>query len=374
MVNRDDVARRAGVSTAVVSYVINGGPRPVAEGTRRRVEDAIRELGYRPNGLARALRTQRSAVLGLVVPDSSNPYFAEIARVVESVAYHRGMTLLLGNSAQQDERESAYVGTFLDGRVEGLLLISSGHSPKVMSMIREASTPVVFVDRAPADTTYDAVEVDNYGGGRTAMQHLLDHGHTQLAAIVGDSPQADDRLRGAQREIEEHGSARLEIARHIAFDRMAGYEAGTVLLSTEHRPTAIFATADQQAIGLLRAAADLGLSVPDDVAVVSFDGTPEAAFTRPGLTTIGQPFEAIARAAVERLLVLIATKDSRVERVALPVEITRRGSCGCPDALITNSPPHDAVAALDDLGPFDGSRVHLPPGTTPDEGRDTPSA
>ena len=130
MVTRDDVARMAGTSTAVVSYVVNNGPRRVSEKTRAKVLAAIDELGYRPNGFARALRSTRSRLLGLVLPDNSNPFFAELARVIEDEAFRRGYLLLLGNSTENDERQAAYVREFLELRVEGLLLISAAHGQR----------------------------------------------------------------------------------------------------------------------------------------------------------------------------------------------------------------------------------------------------
>jgi len=147
MVTRADVARRAGTSTAVVSYVVNDGPRPVAAETRQRVLDAIAELGYRPNRVAQALRGQRSRVLGLIVPDISNPFYAELARVIENSADLLGYTLVLGNSEQDAQRELRYVRTFLDRQVDGLFLISGSSSEELMTLSSEVAIPFVLLDR-----------------------------------------------------------------------------------------------------------------------------------------------------------------------------------------------------------------------------------
>ncbi len=330
MVNRNDVARHAGVSTAVVSYVMNGGPRAVSPETRARVEAAVQELGYRPNALARALKLQRTGVLGIVVPDSSNPYFAELARAVEEAAYEKGMTLLLGNSAEDNAREMTYVSTFLNARVDGMLMISSSNSPEIVRLLEESALPVVYVDRAPAGDQHSAIEVDNRSGGREAVAHLLEHGHRRLAMVSGPSPQAEQRRLGALEAITARPDAELTIVDDVPFTRRAGHAAALKLLARADRPTAIFSVTDRQAIGVLRAAADLGLRVPDDVAVVSFDGIPEAAYTTPGLSTIGQPFAQIAGESVSLLLALLdSAKPPR--RTVLPVSLIRRGSCGCPD-------------------------------------------
>lgn len=335
MVNRNDVARKAAVSTAVVSYVMNGGPRAVSAATRARVQAAVDELGYRPNALARALKLRRTAVLGIVVPDSSNPYFAELARAVEDAAFAQGMTLILGNSAEDPARELAYISTFLNGRVDGILIISSSRSPEVLELLEASGLPVVFVDRAPADTRYSAIEVDNRGGGRLAMDHLLEHGHRKIAVMSGPSPQAEVRLLGALSAIADRPDVELATTDPVPFTRRASHQAALDLLDRIDRPSAIFTVADEQAIGVLRAAADLKIRVPEELAVVSFDGIPEAAFTVPGLSTVGQPFTRMAQEAVVLLTELVES-DRNPHREVLPVELIRRGSCGCPDDLHLN--------------------------------------
>lgn len=332
MVNRNDVARHAGVSTAVVSYVMNGGPRAVSAEARAKVEAAVRELGYRPNGLARALKLQRTAVLGIVVPDSSNPYFAELARAIEEAAYAQGMTLLLGNSAEDPAREHAYLTTFLGGRVDGILVVSSSRSPDIIELLDQSGLPAVFVDRSPVGTPHSAIEVDNRAGGREAMAHLLEHGHRDITVLVGPSAESDERMAGALEAVAGLDDVAVSQRSVVRFSRAAAYAAAREILASDDRPSAIFTVADELAIGVLRAAADAGLHVPEDLAVVSFDGIPEAAFTSPGLSTIGQPFARIARESVGLLLAMV---DSAVppQRIVLPVALIRRGSCGCPDDL-----------------------------------------
>lgn len=334
MVTRDDVARLAGTSTAVVSYVVNNGPRRVSEKTRGKVLAAIEELGYRPNGFARALRSTRSRLLGLVLPDNSNPFFAELARVIEDEAFRRGYLLLLGNSTENDERQAAYVREFLELRVEGLLLISAAHGdtevPQSLGELQGARIRTVIIDRAIPGLQAAYLSVDNFTGGYLATRHLLGHGHadvTCLAGPVGTHP-AESRTRGWRRAMREAGrDPGGGLLVRSPFRREAGYQVMRERLRAGAPPGAVFTESDEQAIGVLRATSECGVRVPEDLALVSFDGIPESAFTQPRLTTVAQPFDELGRRAVE-LAVAAAGPDSPV-RVRLPVTLTIGASCGC---------------------------------------------
>lgn len=337
MVTRDDVARRAGTSSAVVSYVVNNGPRRVSEKTKAKVLAAIDELGYRPNGFARALRSTRSRLLGLVLPDNSNPFFAELARVIEDEAFRRGYLLLLGNSTEDDERQAAYVREFLELRVEGLLLISAANGQRQADLtlslveLQGSRIPTVVLDRAISGLHASYLTVDNFGGGYLATRHLIDHGHSDVTCLAGPegNQPADSRTRGWRRAMREAGLApRADLLIRSPFRREYGYRAMQALLRGKDPPTAVFAESDEQAIGALRAAAECGIRIPDDLALVSFDGIPESAFTSPRLTTVAQPFEELGRRAVE-LALNDRNRDDGL-RVRLPVRLTIGESCGCP--------------------------------------------
>lgn len=334
MVNRNDVAKRAGTSPAVVSYVLNDGPRPVSAATRARVLAAIEELDYRPNRLARSLRAKQSMALGMIVPDASNPFFAGLARAIEDVAHDLGYAVFVGNATDNDERELRYVRSFVDRQVDGLLLISSGDSRGSVRELNRARVPLVAVDRLLHNVQASTIVVDNEAGGYLATGHLLHHGHTQIACLAGpnDLTPSSDRHRGWARALREAGlSPDQRLFVRSQFDRAAGYEAALRLFAHAEPPTALFTASDTQAIGALRAASDAGLRVPDDLAVVSFDGIPESAFTTPGLTTVVQPVELIARRTMELILERIGHPEMETTAEVLPVELTRRGSCGCPE-------------------------------------------
>lgn len=342
MVTRDDVARMAGTSTAVVSYVVNNGPRRVSEKTRAKVLAAIDELGYRPNGFARALRSTRSRLLGLVLPDNSNPFFAELARVIEDEAFRRGYLLLLGNSTENDERQAAYVREFLELRVEGLLLISAAHgdtaAARSLDELQGARIRTVVVDRAIPGLHAAFLSVDNFTGGYLATRHLLDHGHQDVTCLAGPEGTliAESRTRGWRRAMREAGRVPGPgLLVRSPFRREAGYQVMRERLRAGPPPAAVFTESDEQAIGVLRATGESGVRVPEDLALVSFDGIPESAFTRPRLTTVAQPFDELGRRAVE--LALSDDEPGRRVRVRLPVTLTVGASCGCEPVTTTTS-------------------------------------
>lgn len=297
-----DVAERAGVSVGTVSRVINGNSavRPVL---RSRVETAIRELGYRPNALAQSLRRQRSHTLGLVIPDITNPFFGELAMHIESAAAKSGYSLILCNSMNAREEEEVYVQTLADRRVDGLILVASAGT---RTLPRPRRIPIVLADRELAGA--DLVASDHRGGAMLAVEHLTGLGHEVIACVAGpqDLSPAVQRYEGYAAVVTARfGAVGLDLADYVAFgsfDYQTGFEGAMALLRRRPRPTAIFASSDQQAIGALRACADLGLKVPGDISIVGFDDIPLAQLVKPRLTTVAQPISAIGELAVVRLL------------------------------------------------------------------------
>jgi LacI family transcriptional regulator len=344
-VRRADVARLAGTSPAVVSYVLNGGPRPVSPQTRAKVLRAIEQLGYRPNGIARSLRMSRTMTLGLVVPDNANPFFAELARAIEEESFANGYTLLIGNAAEDHDRQNTYVRTFLARQVDGLFIVPAHGPAGFLAELQRAGRPWVSLDRQVAGAGAPAVLVDNRGGAYAATRHLVEHGRRRVACLAGpaDVMPATDRVAGWRDALAEEGiRPRAMSVWHAPFGRRAGYLASREILGTPDRPDAIFVASDEQALGSLRAIAELGLRCPRDVAVVSFDGIPATAYSTPALTTMAQPFADLGRAAVAHLLAQIAGGTSPAE--VLPVSLITRGSCGCPD------PPDGDAAGVDVVG------------------------
>jgi LacI family transcriptional regulator len=333
-IRRKDVATLAGVSPAVVSYVLNDGPRGVAAETRTRVLAAIEQLGYRPNGIARSLRMNRTMTLGLVIPDSSNPFFAELARAVEEAAFDAGYTLLVGNATEDEDRQTTYVRTFLQRQVDGILLVPAHGPVKCLTELRKSNKPWVVLDRR-VDHLPDVsqVLVDSRGGAQEATQHLLRHGRREVACIAGpvDVTTTQDRVAGWRDALAEAGIRPTKAwIRHVPFGRWAGYRAASDLLAAR-RPDAIFVASDEQALGALRALAELGMKCPDDVAVASFDGIASSAYSVPALTTMAQPFTLLGQHSIKRLVARMADPGDEAEVSVLPVSLVARGSCGCDD-------------------------------------------
>lgn len=334
MATRSDVARRAGVSAAVVSYVLNDGPRPVAAATKERVLAAMVELDYRPNAIARALRARRTWTLGFVVPDLANPFFAELAGAVENSAFARGYAVLIGSSGEDADRERKYIRTFLGRQVDGLLLISVRSAPD-LGAAATTGTAVLVLDRSSPGTTTDLI-VDDAQGALMGVNHLISHGHQRIGCIAGpaDVEAAEDRRGGWMRALSEAGlEASTSLEARSMFTRAGGYEAARELLSRVVRPTAVFASSDAQGIGALRAAADLSLRVPEDLAVLAFDGTEDSAYTVPRLSTMAQPVTEIAERALNHLAARIAGIPDTEQHPPLPLRLITRRSCGCADPI-----------------------------------------
>jgi LacI family transcriptional regulator len=336
-VTRDDVARLAGTSTAVVSYVINNGPRPVAPATRERVLAAIKQLGYRPDRVAQAMASRRTDLIGLVVPDARQPFFAEMAHAVERAAAERGKMVLVGNSDYLDEREVHYLRAFLGMRVSGLILISQGPSENAAAEIDAWDARVVLLHERPAAIDDVSVVTDDVGGAQLATRHLLEHGHDYVACIGGteitptEGDPVTDHVEGWRRAMREAGRSIEGRLFQAPYNRYDAYHVALELLGRPDRPTAIFCATDDQAIGVLRAARELRIDVPDGLAVAGFDDVKEAALTDPPLTTVGSDRVAMARAAVD--LVLddgLGGSVPRRERVKqFPSALVVRRSCGC---------------------------------------------
>lgn len=341
MPTRNDVARRAGVSTAVVSYVLNDGPRPVAAATRARVLQAIDELGYRPNGVARSLRTKRTRVVALIIPDIANSFFAQLSREIELAAFSRGFTLLVGNAMDDTARSMLYAQSFLERQVDGVIFVSSGSDVDVITMLSSSNMPVISVDRDVPASNASAVRVDNRHGGYLATQHLIEHGHRRIACLVGPSAvgNALERRSGWEAALQEAGlRAPMALAATSPnFSRESAYNSTLRLLRRRYPPTAVFASADEQALGVYRAAAATGRKIPDDLAVVSFDSAETAPYLVPGLTAVRQPIEQIAVCAMDRLLERLVDPDAPATRDTLPINLVVRGSCGCEDSEPTTS-------------------------------------
>jgi LacI family transcriptional regulator len=327
---RNDVARLSGVSTAVVSYVLNDGPRPVAAETRERVLTAMRELNYRPNASARALTTQKTHVLGLLVPDISNPFFAEFGRTVQNQAFERGYSLLLGETSSDPARERSQVSSMLEREVDGLAVFGI-QDVGIVELLSTSEVPLVSMDWQLSGQPVATVMVDDYRASRDAVAHLAWHGHREIGYVGGPGELlvSQDRYRGWSDEMRERFPD-LDLA-GLAYEsphtREGGYGVALRVLGEDGRPSALFVGADIQAVGVLHACYEKGVAVPGDLAIVSFDGTKESAFSAPPLTSVRLPIDEMAALALDKLL---AQGESGLDvHTVVQHSLVLRDSCGC---------------------------------------------
>ncbi|MBF4632722.1 LacI family DNA-binding transcriptional regulator [Clavibacter michiganensis subsp. phaseoli] len=326
---RDDVARLAGTSTAVVSYVINDGPRNVSDHLRKRVIAAMASLNYLPNALARSLTMVSTGTIGMIVPNISNAYFSELAREVENVAAKSGRLLFLGNSNETRHREAAYLQSFMERRVDGIVVIGVAHVTTIEAA-QKAGVPIVVVDRDLDQLELPTVSIDHREAARAATAHLLEHGHTQIACLAGpaDQPVAEERRLGWMDALLTAG---LDASEAQVFRSDFSVSGGRSVAAAINRQrghsafTGLFVSSDDQARGFLAGANDEGLSIPTDIALVSVDGTREGRDVSPSLTTIAQPF---TRLAEEALRLLTPNPDFR-GHVYTPATLQIGRSCGC---------------------------------------------
>lgn len=329
-----EVARRAGVSVATVSRVLNA-TGPVREETRRRVLECVDALGYVPHSAARSLSLRKTQHIGVVLPDLHGEFFSELIRGIDRAARRAGYHVLIsGSHSDADEIEA--VLRALHGRVDGLILMPMGLQPDVRRARLPRRLPVVLLNDSDPDTEHDSIRIDNRGGARSATEHLIDLGHRRIAVVRGpeDNSDAAERLAGFRDALA---------ARDVAFDpewllagdfrEESGYRAGTLLARSPTRPTAVFATNDAMAIGCLAALRERGLSVPADLALVGFDDIPIARFLDPPLTSVRVAIAELGARAIERLLATIegANGSTRHHEIVAATLVVRASTSPLPD-------------------------------------------
>jgi LacI family transcriptional regulator len=268
------------------------------------VNAAKRELNYRPNALARSLRRGETHTLGLILPDSANPFFAEVGHAIESAAFALGYSVILCNTENDENKERLYTEVLENKQLDGIIFVGAGENREAISEIIQNGLPLVVVDRNMGSLELDTVTTENYQGGLLATQHLLSLGHQIIGCITGPSnitPSAE-RVTGYRAALQQAEIGVVEsLLTRGDFHAPSGYSAAMLLLQQTPRPTAIFVCNDMMAIGAMRAAAQLGLRVPEDIAIVGFDDIQLASYTNPSLTTVAQPKQEIGQLAVKLL-------------------------------------------------------------------------
>ena len=345
MVTIDDVSRKAGVSPATVSRVISNRGYVSAK-ARVKVFNAIEELGFVPNAMARGLKTQRSGSVALLVPEIINSFYTTLARGAEDVANANGLHLIIGNTDEKPEKEKVYVELMVASRVEGVIVASAGRSAKPLRLLVEREVPTVLVDRVVDGFNADIVRGDSYNGAIVLTNHLIELGHTEIALINGhpETSAAVDREAGYREALRRAGikvdERRLSSGTWFIEDAEARVDR---LLRQRVPVTAIFGANNFMAIGALRALRRNGLRVPEDVALVSFDDVEVAAEIDPFLTVMAQPAYSIGTLGMGLLLERITRKYLGPPReVVLTPRLTVRRSCG---AFLKTQLPEEKVAS-----------------------------
>ena len=339
----DDVARRAGVSLSTASRVINNNGYPVAESTRERVLEAVRALNYSPSVLARALVTKRTQIVGVIVGDVEDPYFAEIVRGVEDVARRAGYLVIVCNADRDPATELSYLRTLLDYRVDGVILAGGGvldeafQQSHVQAVARLEHQGSVVVALAEVAAEVPRISIDNRGAAAAMARHLIGLGHRRIGVIAGPEriTTAQSRLQGI-RDVLGEGGLPPELIANGDFTVSGGERAAEALCARSPMPTALLAVNDQMAIGALTAAHRRGLNVPGDLTIVGFGDTTAARQAWPPLTTISVPRHEMGASAMRGLLEQLQGGEP-VASSTLEWSLVVRGSCGPPAPIDQSS-------------------------------------
>ena len=327
-----EVARLAGVSTATVSRVFSGGTA-VREDLGKKVREAAKTLNYRPNKLARNLRTRRTQAVGVVIPDIENPFFTAVICGIEDVLRSAEYSLLLANSNEDAARERKNVEALQAEAISGMIFTPSGKDVGFYRELSDSGIPLVAVSRQVSGLNVDCVLVANREGARQAVAHLTQLGHQRIALISGPASisTAKERLKGYEQALRAAGiPASPELVQYADFRQAGGYDAMRKLLALDSPPTAVFAGSNLMTLGALQAIHEAGLRIPDHIAMVGFDDMPWAVSLQPPLTVVAQPAFDVGVTAARLLLERIAKPSSPPQQITLDTRLILRASTGQP--------------------------------------------
>ena len=325
MVSIKDVAEAAGVSTATVSRVLSNGLHVRPE-VRERVMAAVERLGYRPNLVARSLRAQQSNTIGLIVSDISNPFFTALSRAVEDTAYEQGFSVLLCNTDEDPEKEAIYLNLMRDTSVAGAIM---SPTRKTVANFAESNLPlpIVVVDRFISNGDVDTVLLDNVDAAYRLITHLIERGYRRIAALCSEMSTGLERQVGYEKALRAHGLApKSEYMKYVPPKSEAGYAATLKMLDVAEPPDALFTINSLIAEGALQAIRERNLTIPDDIALVTFDDTTWSSLVQPPITLIAQPTYEIGKTAAELLIQRIADPGRPTRQVILKGQLLVRGS------------------------------------------------
>ncbi|CNB41492.1 ribose operon transcriptional repressor RbsR [Yersinia similis] len=329
MATMKDVARLAGVSTSTVSHVINKN-RFVSDPIRDKVLAAIKQLNYAPSALARSLKLNQTRTIGMLVTASSNPFYAEVVRGVERSCYERGYSLILCNTEGDIDRMSRSIETLMQKRVDGLLLMcTESHRPSQDILRCYPSLPIIMMDWAPFEGVNDVIQDNSLLGGEMATSYLIAKGYTRIACIAGpqDKTSAQERLKGYRQAMTRAGLPIIngyEVVSNFEFG--GGLVAMKQLLALPQPPDAVFTSNDAMAVGVYQALYQVGLSIPQHMAVIGYDDIEIAQYMTPPLTTIHQPKDDLGELAIDTLIHRLNNPEAEPQVLTLTPELIERGS------------------------------------------------
>lgn len=324
-----DVASEASVSMATVSRVVNGNPN-VKPSTRKKVNDAIERLGYRPNAVARGLARKETTTIGVIIPDISSVFFAELARGVEDIATMYDYNMILCNSDQNQNKEIHLVNTLLEKQVDGIIFMGGKITEEHLHEFEKSPVPVVLAATVDEQGQTPSVNIDYKQAVYDAVSHLVNQGHKKIAMVSGpltDPVNGHYKFEGYQRALAEAGLTYED--RYVSigdYTYDAGLEAMQSFMSMSEAPTAVFVSSDEMGVGVINAAKDAGYSLPEDFEIIGFNNTRLSLMSRPTLTTVVQPMYDIGAVAMRLLTKYMNEEKVDDHVVVLPHRVEYRGS------------------------------------------------
>ncbi|EFI83496.1 Glucose-resistance amylase regulator [Listeria grayi] len=324
-----DVAREANVSMATVSRVVNGNPnvKPV---TRKKVLDVINKLGYRPNAVARGLASKRTTTVGVIIPDISNVFYAELARGIEDIATMYKYNIILSNSDENEMKELQVLNTLLGKQVDGIIYMGERISEQLQEEFDRSPAPVVLAGSVDQANKLASVNIDYREATKAAVKRFIENGHDKIAFVIGslnEPVNRDLKLGGYKDALEEAGIAYDETyVLEADYNYAAGVKAWEELSNLAHTPNAVIAADDELGVGILNAALDAGVSVPDDLEIITSNNTKLTLMTRPQLSTVVQPLYDIGAVAMRLLTKLMSSDEVDEKAVILPHSEKFRGT------------------------------------------------
>ncbi len=323
--NIRDLADFLGLSITTVSRVLNGKAEMyrISAKTKERVLDAAREYNYIPNKIARGLKTDKTETLGLIIPDIANPFFADIAKSIELEARIKGFSIILCDSGEDLAVEEKLINLLLSHKVEGIIIAPVGTSYRHLTQVYESGLPLVIVDRYFPEADLPYITSDNYQGAYDAVNYLISMGHRKIACIQGirDSRPNKERVRGYIDALKKNNiPIDTSFIAGEDFSQENGYKQTRILLSADTPPTAIFALSNLISLGVIHALSETGLSIPDDISLISYDEQPYSAYLGTPLTTIEQKKRELGELAVNVITKYIEKKEYRKKVLAMKLK------------------------------------------------------